>query len=167
MSWARAAYRSRQFFGALRARVGEEERVEVAAHLTPAEQALFYSMDLRDQRHGLDTFGVLRANGQRDPSLLAAALLHDVGKGPIRLWQRVAFVLLKAVSPRLLRRLASGDGPGWRGALARSLDHAERGAALAEAAGSTVETVRLIRLHPTPPGDDVALALLQAADDAS
>jgi hypothetical protein len=97
------------------------------------------------------------------------------------------------MSPRLLRRLASGDGPpagggqtaarlggsafgrGWRGALARSLDHAERGAALAEAAGSTAETVRLIRLHrsPTsassaePAGDDVALALLQAADEAS
>jgi hypothetical protein len=175
MSWARAAYRSRQFFGALRARLGEEERAEVAAHLTPAEQRLFYSMDLRDQRHALDVFRVLKSGGQRDASLLAAALLHDVGKGPIRLWHRVAFVLLKAVSPRLLRRLASGDGPGWRGALARSLDHAERGAALAEAAGSTAETVRLIRLHRSPasassaepPGGDAALALLQAADESS
>jgi hypothetical protein len=95
-------------------------------------------------------------------------------------------VLLKAVSPGLLSRLASGGGPhaegvsasrrrrvawatggGWRGALGRSLNHAERGAALAEAAGSTAETVRLIRLHRSPPGDDVALAVLQAADDAS
>ena len=167
MFWARAAYRSRQFFGSLRARVGEEERLEVAAHLTPAEQDLFYSMEPRDQRHALDTLGILRAGGQRDPSLLAAALLHDVGKGPIRLWHRVAFVLLKAVSPGFLSRLAAGDGPGWRGALARSLNHAERGAALAEAAGSTAEAVRLIRLHRTPPGDDVVLALLQAADDAS
>jgi hypothetical protein len=185
MSWARAAYRSRQFFGALRARLEEEERAEVAAHLTSAEQHLFYSMDLRDQRHALDVFCVLKSGGHRDASLLAAALLHDVGKGPIRLWQRVAFILLRAMSPRLLRRLASGDGPpagggsafgrGWRGALARSLDHAERGAALAEAAGSTAETVRLIRLHrsPTsassaePAGDDVALALLQAADEAN
>jgi hypothetical protein len=167
MSWARAAYRSRQFFGALRARLEEEERAEVAAHLTPAEQHLFYSMDLRDQRHALDVFRVLKSGGHHDASLLAAALLHDAGKGPIRLWQRVAFVVLKAVSPRLLRRLASGDGAGWRGALARSLDHAECGAALAEAAGSTAETVRLIRLHRTPPGDDVTLALLQAADEAS
>jgi hypothetical protein len=184
MSWARAAYRSRQFFGALRARLAEGERVEVAAHLTPAEQRLFYSMDLRDQRHALDVCHVLKSGGHRDASLLAAALLHDVGKGPIRLWQRVAFVLLRAVSPRLLRRLASGDGPGWRGALARSLDHAERGAALAQAAGSTPETVRLIRLHRSstaasprpelgpkasaePAGDDVALALLRAADEAS
>jgi len=185
MSWARAAYRSRQFFGALRARLEEEERAEVAAHLTLAEQRLFYAMDLRDQRHALDVFRVLKSGGHRDASLLAAALLHDVGKGPIRLWQRVAFVLLRAVSPRLLRRLASADGApagggsafggGWRGALSRSRDHAERGAALAEAAGSTAETVRLIRLHrsPTsassvePAGDDVALALLQAADEAS
>jgi hypothetical protein len=193
MSWARAAYRSRQFFGALRARLEEEERAEVAAHLTPAEQHLFYSMDLRDQRHAFDVFRILKSGGQRDASLLAAALLHDVGKGPIRLRERVAFVLLRAVSPRLLRRLASVDGApagggqtaarlggsafggGWRGALARSLDHAERGAALAEAAGSTAETVRLIRLHRSPasassaepPGDDVALALLQAADESS
>ena len=167
MSWARAAYRSRQFFGALRTRLEDEERAEVAAHLTPAEQRLFYAMDPRDQRHGLDVFRILESGGHRDASLLAAALLHDAGKGRIRVWHRVAFVLLRAASPRLLRRLASGDGPGWRGALARSLDHAERGAALAEAAGSTAETVRLIRLHRSAAGDDDALALLQAADESS
>jgi hypothetical protein len=168
MFWARAAYRSRQFLAALRARVAEEERAEVATVLTLAEQRLFYSMELRDQRHALNVFRALKSGEQRDPSLLAAALLHDVGKGPVRLWQRVAFVLLKAVSPRLLRRLASDDGGDWRRALARSLHHAERGAALAEAAGSTAETVRLIRLHRTPAGDDDhALALLQAADGAS
>jgi len=44
-----------------------------------------------------------------EEALLAAALLHDVGKGGIRLWERVAFVLLKAASPRLLERVASGD----------------------------------------------------------
>jgi hypothetical protein len=167
MSWARAAYRSRQFFGALRAQVGEGERAEVAAHLTPAEQALFHSMEVSDQRHALDVLRMLKAKGQADASLLAAALLHDLGKGRISVWQRVAFVLLNAVSPRLLRRLASGDGRGWRGALARSLDHAERGAALAEAAGSAPKTVRLIRLHRAPAGDDAALAMLQTADEAS
>lgn len=167
MSWARAAHRSRQFFGALRARVGDEERAEAAAHLTPGEQALFYSMETGDQRHALDVFRIVKAAGQADPSLLAAALLHDVGKGRTSVWQRALFVLLNAVSPRLLRRLASGGGPGWRGALARSLDHAERGAALAEAVGSTPETVRLIRLHGAPAGDDAALAVLRAADEAS
>ena len=167
MFWARAAHRSRQFFGALRARVEEDERAELAAHLTPAERHLFHSMDLRDQRHALDIFRALRSSGQRDRSLLAAALLHDVGKGSIKLWQRVAFVLLKAVSPGVLRRLARVDDTGWRGSLARIQDHAERGAALAEAAGSTAETVGLIRLHRSPAGEDTALALLQAADEAN
>ena len=166
MSWARAAYRSRQFFGALRARLEEEDSAEIAAHLTPAEQHLFYSMDRRDQRHGLDVFRVLKSGGHTDASLLAAALLHDAGKGPVKVWHRVAFVLLKAVSPRLLRRLAAAGRGGWRGALARSLDHAERGAALAEASGSTAETVRLIRLHRSPAGGDAALTLLQGADEA-
>ena len=138
----------------------------MAANLTPAEQALFFSMEVSDQRHALDVFRIVKASGRRDASLLAAALLHDVGKGRISVWQRVVFVLLKAVSPQLLRWLASDDGRGWSGALARSLDHAERGAALAEAAGSTPETVRLIRLHRAPAGDDVALAMLQAADEA-
>jgi hypothetical protein len=141
--------------------------VEVAAHLTPREQELFGSMEVSDQRHALDVFHALKAKGQADASLLAAALLHDVGKGRISVWQRVVFVLLNAVAPRLLCRLASGDGRGWRGALARSLDHAERGAALAEEAGATPETARLIRLHRAPPGDDAALAMLQAADEAS
>lgn len=167
MFWARAAYRSRQFFGALRARVEDDERAEVAAHLTAAEQRLFHSMELRDQRHALDVFRALKSSGQRDPSLLAAALLHDLGKGRIKLWERVAFVLLRAVSPGLLRRFARADDTGWQGGLARMLDHAERGAALAEAAGSTAETARLIRLHRSPPGDDALLALLQAADETT
>lgn len=167
MFWARAAYRSRQFFGALRACVGEGERAEVEAHLTAAERHLFRSMDLRDQRHAMDVFQTLKSGGQRDTSLLAAALLHDAGKGRIMLWQRVAFVLLRAVSPGVVRRLARAGGTGWRGALDRMANHAERGAALAEAAGSSAETVRLIRLHRSPAGNDPALALLQAADEAA
>ena len=80
MSWARAAYRSRQFFGALRVRLEAEEHTEVAAHLTPAEQRLFYAMDPRDQRHGLDVFRILKSGGQRDGSLLAAALLQRLNE---------------------------------------------------------------------------------------
>ncbi len=167
MFWARAAYRSRQFFGALRACVGEDERAEAEAHLTAAERELFRSMEPRDQRHALDVFHALESGGQRDPSLLAAALLHDAGKGRIMLWQRVAFVLLRAASRSLLQRLARANETGWRGALDRMSNHAERGAALAEAAGSTAETVRLIRLHGSPAGNDSALALLEKADEAA
>ena len=167
MFLARARYRSRQFIDALRAEVGEADRARVARHLSPQQQRLFYAMALRDQRHGLDVLYNLERRGHDDDALLRAALLHDVGKGAIRLWQRVAFVLFKAASPRLLERVASEDGAPWRRAMWRSLHHAELGAALAEASGAPAETVRLIRMHKERGSGDPLLGLLQRADEAA
>ncbi len=167
MFLARAMYRSRQLFGALKADVGEADRARVARCLSPEQQRLFYTMAPRDQRHALDVLHNLERQGHDDQALLAAALLHDVGKGAIRLWQRVAFVLLKAASPRLLERAASQDGSPWRRALWRSLHHAELGAALAEASGAPAETVRLVRMHGERATGDPLLALLQEADEAA
>lgn len=158
----RPLYRARQFFASLRPRIGEAERDEVAAYLTPAQLRLFQAMVGRDQRHCLDVFQALRRHGCDDPDLLAAALLHDVGKGDVRLWHRVAYVLLAAVSPRLLLLLAATDRPSWRGALARLHGHPERGAALVAAVGASDAVVRLIRGDPA----EGRLALLQAADDS-
>ena len=166
MGIAHAAYRMRQFLGSLRPRVSAEERVEFASLLTAAEQRLFDSMTLRDQRHGLDVYCTLRRQGHQDRSLLTAALLHDVGKGRISLWQRVAYVLLTAVAPVLLRRLAAEEGAGWRQALWRCVHHAERGAEMAAAAGSSPEVVRLIRLQESDDSGDSRLRLLRAADEA-
>jgi hypothetical protein len=165
MFLARARYRSRQFFGALRAEVGEDDRVRVARVLGPELERLFYTMDLRDQRHGLDVLGSLERRGHDDDVLLAAALLHDVGKGPIRLWHRVAFVLLEAASPRLLERVASRDGASWRRTLWRCRHHPELGAALAEAAGAPSQAVRLIRMQDERDSGDPMLTLLQQADE--
>ncbi|MFQ5879589.1 MAG: hypothetical protein ACE5IZ_05400, partial [Dehalococcoidia bacterium] len=119
---ARAIYRARQFLGGLTAKVEGHEQAQVAAALGP-HQHLFYAMTRRDQRHCLDVFHQLRRRGCADGPLLAAALLHDVGKGDVRLWHRAAYVLLAAVSPRLVEALADGDGCGWRGALAALQDH--------------------------------------------
>ena len=166
MFLARARYRSRQFFDALRADVGEADRARVARYLNPEQQRLLHAMALRDQRHALDVLYALERQGHDDEALLAAALLHDVGKGGIRLWERVAFVLLKAASPRLLERVASEGGAGWRRALWRSLHHAELGAALAEASGAPAETVRLIRMHKEQGAADPLLALLRQADES-
>lgn len=166
MGIARAAYRVRQFVGSLRPRVSAEERAEFASLLSAAEQRLFESMTLRDQRHGLDVYCTLRRQGQQDPVLLTAALLHDVGKGRISLWHRVAYVLLRAAAPVLLDRLAAEEGAGWRQALWRCLHHPERGAEMAAAAGSTPEVVRLIRLQESADSGDSRLRLLRAADEA-
>src|SRR3989304_365080 len=113
MFLARARHRSRQFFDALRADVGEADRARVARYLSPEQQRLFRAMALRDQRHALDVLDALERQGHDDEALLAAALLHDVGKGAIRLRERVAFVLLKGASPRMLERVASEGGADW------------------------------------------------------
>jgi hypothetical protein len=111
----RPAYRVRQFRDHLVARVGPDERGAAHAELPAAGAALFDSMPVADQRHALDVWARLRAEGQTDPDLLAAALLHDAGKGGrVRLWHRVATVLVAAVAPSRLEDFGSSDPGSWR-----------------------------------------------------
>jgi hypothetical protein len=166
MSSGRAAYRVRQCLASLRAGLSPQERQIVADRLSREQQGLFYAMPARDQRHCLDVFHALEGGGCQDEEVLLAALLHDVGKGRIRLWHRVAYVLLRAVWPRLLTGLAERDGRGWRRAMAALRDHAARGATLAEAVGTRATVVELIRHHESAEACDGRLALLRAADDS-
>ena len=167
MSLARALYRSRQFFRSVGASISAEDRAEVAQRLNAEQQRLFYAMTARDQRHCLDVFHALQSDRHDDPDLLLAALLHDVGKGPVRLWHRVAYVLIRAVSPRLLRRLASDSDSGWRRSLASFSDHSRRGAALVEATGAPEAVVSLVRLHSGDETvDDPRVAILRAVDES-
>jgi putative nucleotidyltransferase with HDIG domain len=160
----RPLYRTRQFFGYFRPRFQDDERAEAAA-LLGGIWPLFESMTPRDQMHSIDTFRVLRERGCTDAELLSAALLHDIGKGRlagsrVRLWHRLAYVLLSAGSPRLLRRLTRG-----RSGLADLHHHAERGAVVAEALGVGADTVSLIRRHHDDDLADECLRMLRAADE--
>jgi hypothetical protein len=167
MSLARAAHLVRRFLRALTARVDPAERQVIAAYLTPAQQQLFWAMMVQDQRHSLDVFYTLQRRGCRDQDVLLAALLHDVGKGRIRLWQRVVFVLLQTGAPGLLHRLAQPNGSGWRQAMASLKDHGFRGATLAQEAGASPAVVELIRNHQRLDGGDRRAALLRTAEESS
>jgi len=102
--------------------------------------------------------------------LLAAALLHDVGKTPpqggrLRLWHRVAVVLMRAFWPGLLERIARNQPGSWRQPFYVQGHHAEIGAELARQAGCSSITVALIRRHEGLQRQaDELLAALQAAD---
>jgi hypothetical protein len=167
-SWRRV----RQFGRALTSRVRPQEQALVASLLPEAAARLFARMPRSDQRHSLDVLYALQEHGESAPQLLAAALLHDVAKGEgVHIWHRVLSVLLRALGPDWLNRVASPDPDSWRHPLWLQLRHPQRGAELAAAAGCAPATVELIRHHQQTnelrlqPPLDRWLSALQAADD--
>jgi hypothetical protein len=156
-----------QFIGHLTARVdpGEEQR---ARRLVPdTAWPLFTAMPTADRRHALDVAARLVAAGHADADLLAAAMLHDAAKGRrMRLWHRVAGVLLEVASRRTLLRLASPDRRSWRYPYYLYLHHATLSAEAALAAGCTPRTAAFIR-RLTEPSDALLAAALRHADEAS
>jgi putative nucleotidyltransferase with HDIG domain len=138
-----------------------------AEFLSPPLLRLFQRLGKAEGRHALDVALALEKQGYRDPNLLSAALLHDVGKtvAPPRLWERVAVVLGEHFLPRHAARWAGGAPRGWRRPFVVHHRHAVWGAEMARGAGATPRTVALIRRHHAPPQGDEELAALQAVDD--
>lgn len=163
-------YRLWQFFSSVRALFSPPDDAEAKHLLSPSEYALFRKMARYDRAHCLRVMRNLRGSSDTDPSLLRAALLHDVGKsagperipllyrGPIVLARRWAGLWTWLTRPR-----PPGD---WRRPFLLYATHAERGAGLANAAGSPEDVVELIAAHH----DDEAqgpVQLLQKADRQS
>jgi hypothetical protein len=160
-------HRVSQFFAHVRASVTDDEAALARAILPPSAWPLFERMPVADRRHGLDVVARLRSDGWTDPDLLAAALLHDAAKGHrLRLWHRVGGVLLEALAPGLLRRLASPDASSWRYAWHLYLQHPELSAEAALAAGCSERTAAFIRGVPAG-ADRPAADALHLADEAA
>jgi hypothetical protein len=107
----------------------------------------------------------LQARGCTEKDLLAAALLHDAGKGQGRVpfWTRPLIVIGKLCTPRLLTRLAAypqENMPSLRRSLGYAWYHADIGADLAAAAGLSEQTVLYIRTHHQPHGPAAELHLV-------
>jgi len=159
------AHRVAQFFGHLTARVDPGEIELVHRVLPGAAWPLFAAMPVADRRHALDVAASLATAGHQDPDLLGAALLHDAAKGDrMRLWHRVAGVLLQAVAPRALARLAASDQRSWRYPFHLYLHHAALSADAALAAGCSARVADFIR-GSNASADAPLAAALRRADD--
>lgn len=161
-------HRVAQFVAHLRARVDPSEEADARRVLGEDAWPLYAEMPLADRRHALDVVARLRAGGWDDRDLLTAALLHDAAKGHrMRLWHRVAGVLLEAMSPGLLERIGSDDRRSWRHPFHLYLHHDRLSADLAERAGCSPRAVAFLRGSASGPADVQLSHALKVADDAS
>jgi len=155
------------------ATLSPQDIAEVKRWLPVSTLPLFLSMSHADQQHSLRVCRGLQKRGCVENDLLAAALLHDVGKaqGRVPFWTRPVIVLGKLFIPALLARLIAPPSafgkqriPRWRRALSYAWWHADVGADLAADAGLSEQTVLYIRTHHQPDGP---AALLHEVDEVS
>jgi putative nucleotidyltransferase with HDIG domain len=174
--WAgKAIYRISQGLRVLFAFALPLDSSEAERLLTPPLLALFRRMRRADQRHSLSVMRTLVEQGHTDPDLLAAALLHDVGKvrHPITLFGRTLAVLARAFAPKRHAQWGQGELSGWRRPFVVAHQHSVWSAEMLAEAGAPPMVVALARRHQTPldgspqSEEDRLLMLLQEVDDAS
>lgn len=170
-----------RFFGALDPRgpdAGEESWARGC--LLPGEQGLWARMSGPDRRHAAGVareVAVLLSAGGGPPAgreVMAAALLHDVGKieSGLGTFSRVGVTVAAMAAGR--ERLAApgsadgGSAAGWRRRAGQYLTHDRIGADLLRQAGSHSLTVAWAREHHLPPSawtiDRRVADALKAAD---
>jgi hypothetical protein len=146
-----------------------QELAEVELWLPASALALFRQMSVADQRHSLRVCRGLQARGCVEQDMLAAALLHDVGKaqGRVPFWTRPVIVIGKRVAPALLMKLTVEANscdlqrlPRWRRNLSYAWWHAEMGAELAASVGLSEQAVLYIRTHHQSTGPAAELHMV-------
>jgi hypothetical protein len=162
---ARSLYRARQFSNVFRGALSPAEQAVVRRYLAPELQGLFWEMRPLAQRHHLDVALDLLEGGWTSPDLIAAALLHDLGKGQLGVWPRVIVVLAQAVAPPVAAALARRGGPPPASWLRLHAQHAAIGAERLAAAGASARMVELVRRHESVVEGDAEQMALRAADD--
>ena len=80
MNASRFLYRTRQFWQAISTRSSQQDVDLVRSVLTDSQVELFLRMQASEQAHSLVVLKELRDQGEENPDLLTAALLHDVGR---------------------------------------------------------------------------------------
>jgi len=169
--------RVKQAVAALTARIDESDKGFVDKYLNKAQAALFWQMNLPDQRHALNVAYTARklAADQADVDqqlLIKCALLHDVGKvkGDVSTADKIITVILDTFAAQWAKSWGKmgrgGKIDNLRHAVYIYYNHAARGAAMLRAAGLPQELIEIVARHHEAPvvGEPPELTLLKMAD---
>jgi hypothetical protein len=160
----KALHLARRFVGSLgRSAPSAADETWARSLLLPGESALWSRLSNADKRHSIAVAREVdrQLAGPVTRPVLAAALMHDVGKvtSGLGTFARVGATLAGAVAGR--ERL--------RGRIGDYLRHDEHGAHMLQVAGSDPLTVTWTAEHHLPPDrwtlDPTIAAALKAADD--
>ncbi len=151
----RIIYRAHQFWRTVFLKTNLSELSIARDRLTPEQWALFTQMQPAEQAHALRMLHKLLDQGENQPDLLLAALLHDVGKLYFRMnpIERALVVIVQAFFPGFTKRWGAIPAGGWEAlprwhkAFVVAEHHAEWGAQLAHQAGLSPLAETLIRQH--------------------
>jgi hypothetical protein len=168
-------YRVWQFWRTLWASPPAPEQLVTARNiLTDSQMKLFLELQASEQNHSLRVLREIQQQGETNPDLLVAALLHDVGKirYPLRLWERIFIVLGKKLFPERIAAWGRDKPQGWARPFVVAAQHPLWGGDLALKANTTPQAVQLILRHQdkiSPPVADqleeYLLSVLQNADN--
>jgi putative nucleotidyltransferase with HDIG domain len=155
----RILYRVKQFWHALLLKTDPIELEQARKILNPAQSTLFIQLQRAEMSHSIIMYRKLLTQGDTQPDLLQAALLHDIGKlcYPMNPFQRAMVVIVRTLLPDEARswgRIPPGgweQAPGWRKPFIVKENHAEWGAEIARQAGASPITEQLIRQHHERP----------------
>ena len=174
MMLSQVLYRTRQFWLAWRAQsLTAEELAPAHSVLTATQMQLFTRLQPSEQIHALRVLQTVQQQGESDPDLQTAALLHDVGKAraPLKLWERVVIILGRFFFWERAKTWGRGQPRGWMRPFVIAEQHPAWGGEMASEVGTSPLAISLIRRHqspdefpPTSPREDHLLSILQNAD---
>jgi len=120
-------------------------------HLNNCEFAAFCRLSRSEQLHSLAVLRrALNADAAPPKELVAAALLHDVGKSryPLALWQKTLAVLIGAFAPQLSRKLSEAETIRfWRAPFIVRQRHARWGGEILRDCNSSADVIWLVEHH--------------------
>jgi len=174
-------YRFKQFWWGIRAKPLTTEQMTHIRTILSAEQfTLYQKYSINDQQHGYRVLQHLQQAGYKDPELLTAGLLHDVGKSKsdMTVIDRSIVVLgriLVKKQTEIWGQHPLEQASWWQRPFVIREQHPAWGADMAQEIGCTPQVLRLIYHHQddletagfNDPHFETLLAQLQWADDLS